>query len=159
MTISKAPHIGIYVFNRLFGTMGVNEGLSRIFAGLSGVYWGYSGTILELLWLHQASWALPVLYCGYQCYLEAIWGLSVLFGGHYCYLGMMETFGGPNRAIWGLFWDVVVAWGNLEAFRAFLGYLGAIGAIWGLPGILWYLWAHYFYLGDILGLFWLTRAS
>ena len=25
----------------------------------------------------------------------------------------------------GLFWDVVVAWGNLEAFRAFLGYLGA----------------------------------
>ena len=125
MTISKAPHIGIYVFNRLFGAMGVNEGLSRIFGGLSGVYWGYSGTILELLWLHQASWGLPVLYCGYRCYLEAIWGLSVLFGGHYCYLGMMETFGGPNRAIWGLFWDVVVAWGNLEAFRAFLGYLGA----------------------------------
>ena len=37
-------------------------------------------------------------------------------------------------------------------------YLGAIGAIWGLPGILWYLWARYFYLGDILGLFRLTRA-
>ena len=46
-------------------------------------------------------------------------------------MGVIETFGGPNRAIWGLFWDVVVAWGNLEAFRAFLGYLGAIGAIWG----------------------------
>ena len=73
-------------------------------------------------------------------------------------MGVIETFGGANRAIWGLFWDVVVAWGNLEAFRAFLGYLGAIGAIWGLPGILWYLWAHYFYLGDILGLFRLTRA-
>ena len=59
----------------------------------------------------------------------------------------------------GYFGDVVVAWGYLEAFRAFLGYLGAIGAIWGLPGILWYLWAHHFYLGDILGLFWLKRAS
>ena len=68
----------IYVFNRLFGAVGVNGGSQDYL----GVYWGYSCTILVLLWLHQASLGLSVLYCGYQCYLEAIWGLSVLFGGH-----------------------------------------------------------------------------
>ena len=106
---------------------------------------GKLGALSTILWL-------SVLFGGYLGAVSAIWRSLVLFG----YDG---DFWGPNRAIWGLFWDVVVAWGNLEAFRAFLGYLGAIGAIWGLPGILWYLWAHYFYLGDILGLFWLTRAS
>ena len=64
-----------------WGLMGAVKN-SRIFGGILGVYWGYSGTILELLWLRQASWGLSVLYCGYPCYLEAIWGLSVLFGGH-----------------------------------------------------------------------------
>ena len=68
----------IYIFNRLFGAVGVNGGSQEYL----GVYWGYSCTILVLLWLHQASWGRSVLYCGYRCYLEAIWGLSVLFGGH-----------------------------------------------------------------------------
>ena len=39
----------IYVFNRLFGGMGVKEGVLGIFGGLSEVYWGHSGNILELL--------------------------------------------------------------------------------------------------------------
>ena len=79
----------IYVFNRLFGAMGVNGGSQELkniwghITGILGLFWHYFGVIVAapsklgapstILWL-------SVLFGGYLGAVSAIWRSLVLFG-------------------------------------------------------------------------------
>ena len=79
----------IYVFNRLFGAMGVNGGSQELkniwghIRGILGLFWHYFGVIVaapgKLGALSTILW-LSVLFGGYLGAVSAIWRTLVLFG-------------------------------------------------------------------------------
>ena len=118
----------IYVFNRLFGVIGVNEGLLGIFGGLSEVYWGHSGTIRVIVAVKVKLGAFSTI----------LWPL-VLFGG---YLEAVSTrsfrsFQRPyedilaqmchSGDIWGLSGPFVSIGANFGAIYIFNRLFGAVG--------------------------------